>query len=130
MIVVDSSALVAILRNEPEKHRLLRTITDAKDVVISAATLLEASIAMHRRAGDAAVERLDRLLQTARVRCVAIDETQALAARDAWARYGKGNSPAKLNFGDCFSYALAKTTDRPLLFKGEDFARTDVVPAA
>ncbi|HEU4701537.1 MAG TPA: type II toxin-antitoxin system VapC family toxin [Conexibacter sp.] len=87
-------------------------------------------IVMHRRGGDLAVETLDDLLLSAGVRCVALDVTHVHAARDAWLRYGKGRSPAGLNFGDCFSYALAKTTGRPLLFKGEDFGQTDVTPAA
>ncbi len=125
-MVVDSSALVAVLRDEPERPELLRLLASADDPLISAATLLECSIAMHNRAGAPGIARLDGLLRTAGIRCVAVDEAQALAARDAWLRYGKGRSPARLNYGDCFSYALAKTQDRPLLFKGNDFGQTDV----
>jgi ribonuclease VapC len=125
-MVLDTSALVAILSDEPERTDVVRLVTEAADPVVSAATLLEASIVMQARTGPDGLEDLDRLLQAAGVRCVAVDATQALAARAAWARFGKGRSPAGLNFGDCFSYALAMTLDRPLLFKGDDFAQTDV----
>jgi ribonuclease VapC len=128
-MVVDSSAIVAILQREPERDRFIDALAEANDPLISAATLFEASIVMHRRGGDLAVETLDDLLLSAGVRCVALDVTHVHAARDAWLRYGKGNGAARLNFGDCFSYALAKTTGRPLLFKGDDFAQTDVVSA-
>lgn len=129
-MVIDSSAIVAILQREPERERFIDALAGANDPLISAATLFECSIVMHRRGGDLAVETLDDLLLSAGVRCVALDVAQAHAARDAWLRYGKGRSPASLNFGDCFSYALAVTTGRPLLFKGDDFAQTDVTPAA
>jgi ribonuclease VapC len=125
-MVVDSSALVAVLRDEPERAEFLALLASDDDPLISAATLLECSIAMHNRAGAPGIARLDELLRVAGIRCVAVDEAQALAAREAWLRYGKGRSPARLNFGDCFSYALAKTQDRPLLFKGNDFGETDV----
>jgi ribonuclease VapC len=129
-MVVDSSALVAILAHEPERDAYLRKLVSANDPVISAATLLETSLVLQRRVGSDGFDDVDDLLAHTRVRCVAVDETQARAAREAWARYSKGNAPAGLNFGDCFSYALAKTTGRTLLFKGSDFARTDVVAAA
>jgi ribonuclease VapC len=128
-MVLDTSALVAILRDEPERADFVRLLARAEDPLISAATLLEASIVLHAKAGDDGVADLDRLLRAAGVRCVAVDAQQALAARTAWVRYGKGRSPAGLNFGDCFSYALATTRERPLLFKGEDFSQTDVRPA-
>lgn len=97
--------------------------------MISAATLFECSIVMHRRGGDRAIEHLDELLLSAGVRCVALDVSHVHAAREAWTRYGKGRSPAGLNFGDCLGYGLAITTGRPLLYKGDDFAQTDVVAA-
>jgi ribonuclease VapC len=128
-MVLDTSAVVAILQAEPERDRFIDALAAAEDALISAATLLECSIVMHRRAGDQAIERLDELLQSAGVRCVALDVAQAHAAREAWARYGKGRSAAALNFGDCFSYALATTTGHPLLYKGGDFAHTDVLSA-
>jgi ribonuclease VapC len=128
-MVLDTSALVAILRDEPERDALLELLAAEEDPLISAATLLECSIVLHGRAGERAVARLDELLRNAGVRVVAVDAAQAAAARDAWVRFGKGRAPAALNFGDCFSYALATTLGRPLLFKGEDFARTDVAAA-
>ncbi len=128
-MVLDTSALIAILAGEPESVDFIRLLSDADDPLISAATLLEASIVMQARTGRKGVEDLDRLLQAAGARWVAVDDHQALVAREAWARYGKGRAPAGLNYGDCFSYALAKTHDRPLLFKGDDFVRTDVRPA-
>jgi len=128
-MVVDSSAVVAILEDEPERPSFVRALARATDPLMSAATLLESSIVMYWRGGDHGIEDLDDLLLSAGIRIAAVDVAQAHAARDAWLRYGKGRSPARLNFGDCFSYALAKTTGRPLLFKGEDFGQTDVMPA-
>jgi ribonuclease VapC len=128
-MVLDTSAVVAILEDEPERRSFVRALARAADPLISAATLFECSIVMHGRAGDRAIERLDELLLSAGVRCVALDVSHVHAAREAWTRYGKGRSPAALNFGDCFSYALAVTTSRPLLFKGHDFAQTDVISA-
>lgn len=126
-MVIDTSALVAILQDEPEADAFADLLADATDPLISAATLFECSMVQARtRRG---LENLDDLLLAAGIRIAAVDIAQAHAARDAWLRYGKGRSPAALNFGDCFSYALATTTGRPLLFKGDDFALTDVTPA-
>lgn len=129
-MVVDTSALIAILLGEPERDEFIALIGDAPDALISAATLLEASIVMQTRGGDAGVGDLDDLLAVLSVRTVAVDAAQADLARGAFRRYGKGRSPAGLNYGDCFSYALSSATARPLLFKGADFSRTDVDPAA
>lgn len=128
-MVLDTSALVAVLFGEPERDRFIALLADASDPLISAATLLEASIVMQARTGADGVADLDELPAAAAVRCVAFDDAQGYLARDAFARYGKGRSPAGLNLGDCFSYALARATDRPLLFKGGDFSHTDVKPA-
>ena len=128
-MVVDTSALLAVLLDEPERDRFIALLADAEDPLISAATLVEASIVMQAKTGDDGVGDLDELLAAAAVRCVAVDSAQANLARDAFARFGKRRAPAGLNFGDCFSYALARATDRPLLFKGSDFSRTDVTPA-
>jgi ribonuclease VapC len=125
-MVVDTSALVAVLVAEPERDAFIALLTDAADPLISAATLVEASIVMQAKTGDHGVADLDELLLAAAVRIVAVDSAQAHVARDAFARFGKGRGPAGLNFGDCFSYALARVTDRPLLFKGGDFGQTDV----
>lgn len=128
-MVLDTSALVAVLFHEAEHDSFIALLADAEDPLISAATLVEASIVMHAKTGDDGIADLDRLLAAAAVRCVAVDAAQAHAAREAFARFGKGRASAGLNFGDCFSYALARVTDRPLLFKGDDFGRTDIVPA-
>jgi ribonuclease VapC len=129
-MVVDSSALLAVLLDEPEGPRFIGLLADAEDPLISAATLVEASIVMQAKTGEPGVDDLDELLAAAAVRCVAVDRAQAHIAREAYTRFGKGRSPAGLNFGDCFSYALAQETGRPLLFKGDDFALTDVTPVA
>jgi ribonuclease VapC len=128
-MVVDTSALIAILLGEPEGDRLIELLADAEDPLISAASLLEASIVMHAKTGEQGVGDLDRLLTAAAVRCVAVDRAQAHVAREAYVRFGKGRAPAGLNFGDCFSYALAQVAGRPLLFKGDDFGLTDITPA-
>lgn len=128
-MVVDTSALVATLLDEPERDSFIALLADAEDPLISAATLVETSIVMQAKTGDDGVADLDELLAAAAVRCVAVDSAQARRARTAFARFGKGRAPAGLNFGDCFSYALAQMTDRSLLFKGDDFLRTDVMPA-
>jgi ribonuclease VapC len=128
-MVIDTSALVAILFDEAEREVFIALLAGAEDTLISAGTLLESSIVMQARTGDAGVVDLDELLAAAAVRCVAVDETQAHLAREAFGRYGKGRAQAGLNFGDCFAYALAKAADRPLLFKGDDFLHTDVRPA-
>jgi ribonuclease VapC len=128
-VVVDTSALVAVLFEEPEHDEFVALLADAADPLISAATLVEASIVMRAKTGHEGIVDLDDLLSAAAVRCVAFDIAQAHVARDAFARYGKGRSPAGLNLGDCFSYALAKAADRPLLFKGSDFVQTDIAPA-
>jgi ribonuclease VapC len=128
-VIVDTSALIAVLFAEPERDRFIELLADADDPLISAATLVEASIVMLAKAGEDGVADLDDLLAAAAVRPVAVDSTQAQLARDAFARFGKGRAPAGLNFGDCFAYALAKATDRALLFKGSDFTQTDVTPA-
>ena len=125
-MVLDTSALVAMLFGEPERDRFIAVLADAADPLISSATLLEASIVLQAKTGADGVADLDDLLAAAAVRCVALDSAQASLARDAFARYGKGRAPAGLNFGDCCSYALARTTGRPLLFKGGDFSQTDI----
>jgi ribonuclease VapC len=128
-MVIDTSALLAVLLDEPERDAFIALMADANDTLISAATLVEASIVMQAKTGHGGIVDLDELLAASGVRSIAVDGSQAHAARDAFARYGKGRAPAGLNFGDCFSYALAKTSNRPLLFKGSDFAQTDIAPA-
>jgi ribonuclease VapC len=130
MIALDSSALIAILQMEPGAKELASMLVDARIKIMSAVTLLETSMALARAKGDDLIwGPLDALLEESEVEIVAFDHEQANAAREAFMRFGKGRHPAGLNFGDCAAYALAKTKKAPLLFKGSDFAKTDIVPA-
>ena len=130
MIVVDSSALIAILRREPEADSFLQAVVSADQCFLSSVSLLETSMVLAGRSGDATLWRdLDTLIMRAGMQIVAQDAELAKAAREAFLRYGKGRHPAALNLGDCASYALAKMRDLPLLFKGEDFSRTDLTAA-
>ena len=129
-MVIDTSALMAILQGEPERKLFIQTIANHPDPVISAATLVEAGMVAEARLGAEGKAKLDELIEAGGVRTIAFDENQADIAHEAWKSYGRGNSPARLNFGDCLSYALAKQTNRPLLYKGEDFSQTDMKPAA
>jgi ribonuclease VapC len=125
-VIVDSSAFVAIIRGEAEAAAFVTAMERAPALAVSAGTLLESSIVLGRDHQAA----LDRLIDTADVEVVPFDEPQSRAARWAHQQFGRGSgSPARLNFGDCFSYALAKVRDEPLLFKGGDFTHTDVEPA-
>lgn len=125
-MVLDSSALIAMLLDEPEAARFEAVASAAEDPILSAANLLEASMVAESRGGAALVTKLDELIAGAGVRIVAVDDMQAYIALEGFHRYGRGRSPANLNFGDCFAYALARRFGRPLLFKGEDFAQTNV----
>lgn len=131
MIAIDTSALIAIFRLEPEADRFLKAIVGADGRVMSALSLLEASMVISGGAyGAAAFEPLDEFLAEAGIEVVAFDAEQAQIARAAFMRYGKGRHKAALNLGDCASYALAKAKAAPLLFKGEDFPHTDMIAAA
>jgi ribonuclease VapC len=125
-MVLDTSALVAVLLGEPERDRFIALLADAEDPLISAATLVETSIVMLAKTGAEGISDLDELLAAAAVRCVAVDAAQAHLAREAFVRFGKGRARAALNYGDCFAYALARSTAQPLLFKGDDFILTDL----
>jgi ribonuclease VapC len=126
-MVIDTSALLAILQDEPERRRFNEAMETAEARRVSAATFVECSIVIESRFGAEGLRDLDRLLKRAEVAIAPVDVQQARAAREAFARYGKGRHAAGLNFGDCFSYALASVLGEPLLFKAEDFARTDAV---
>ena len=126
MIVIDSSALVAILRDEPERRPFIDAIVDHGEPRISAATYVEASMVMELRLGDRGGREIDVLIEDVGMAIVPVDQAQATIAREAFRRFGKGRHRAALNFGDCFVYALAKTLDAPVLFKGDDFALTDI----
>ena len=128
-MIIDTSAILAILLREPDAEHFERAITSASSRRISAATLLETTIVLEGRFGSAAGHELDAFLARAQIELDAVTPDQAQTARQAWRRFGKGNHPAGLNFGDRFAYALAEATREPLLFKGRDFALTDI-PAA
>ena len=127
-MVVDSSALVAILFDEPERQAFVDKIEADPVRLISAVSLVEASIVVEARAGDAGGRDLDRFLHHAGFETVAFTAEQAAIARAAFRRFGRGLHSARLNFGDCCAYALAIQAGEPLLFKGHDFAATDVTP--
>jgi ribonuclease VapC len=125
-LVIDTSALVALLGMESDAARLARAIEADPVRLLSAAALVESSIVLESRLGELAVRELDLLLARAAVTVESVTVEQAQLAREAWRRFGKGRHPAGLNYGDCFSYALSRATGEPLLFKGRDFAQTDV----
>jgi ribonuclease VapC len=125
-MVLDTSALLAVLLDEPERRAFTEAIEAAERRLLSTANFVEASMILESRHGAEGVRALDRLLAAASVEIVAVDSAQALAAREAFRQFGKGRHPAGLNFGDCFAYALAKCRTEPLLFKGCDFSQTDV----
>ncbi|MFA6267761.1 MAG: type II toxin-antitoxin system VapC family toxin [Pseudolabrys sp.] len=125
-MVIDSSALIAILRHEPERDGFKRAIYRASIRLMSTVTKLEASMVASGTRGRAGLSELDALLGDLQVKIVPFDDHHAMIARDAFVRYGKGRHPAGLNFGDCASYALAMAEAEPLLFKGTDFGATDV----
>jgi ribonuclease VapC len=125
-MVIDTSALAAIFFAEPERQRFLNAITSAEKRLLSAASMLETGIVLESRQGEAAGREFDLFVVRANLQIVSVDAEQAELARSAWRRYGKGRHPAALNYGDCFSYALAKSSDEPLLAKGTDFALTDI----
>lgn len=125
-MVIDASALVAILTGEAEQQVFIRQIEEADSRLLSVATLLEVSIMIESRLRAEGIRDLDRFLSTAGIEVVPVDLEQGEIARAAYSRFGKGRHRAGLNFGDCFAYALAKALGEPLLCKGDDFARTDV----
>src|SRR4051812_30208813 len=125
-MVIDTSAIVAIALNEPDAPQIEVQIADDPIRLISAATVVEATMVIETRLGDAGGREFDLWLLKICAEIVPVDAEQTDAARRGWRRYGEGHHAAGLNYGDCFSYALAVTRDEPLLFKGEDFAKTDV----
>ncbi len=124
-MIVDSSALLAILFDEPDAASFADALSGPDAGRISAVNFAEAAIVVDSRGGRAG-HQLDTLMLRAGVAVEPVTETIARLARQAYADFGKGYHPAGLNFGDCFAYALAKATGEPLLFKGDDFARTDI----
>ncbi len=125
-MVIDTSAVLAIFLAEPDAPSFELAIDSDSNRLISAASVLETAIVLGSRYGDAGEREFDLFLYKAKVQTVAVTEDQAEVGRLAYRTYGKGRHPAGLNFGDCFSYSLSKTSGEPLLCKGDDFARTDV----
>jgi ribonuclease VapC len=128
-MVIDTSAVLAILQDEPERPRFTAAIAESAQRSMSAATLLEVAIVVEARFGIEGGWHLDQLLERAGIEIVPVDDEQVRLAREGYRRFGKGRHPAGLNYGNCFSYALARLRQQRLLFKGEDFAQTDVAPA-
>lgn len=129
-MVIDTSALIAIMLGEPSAERLVAAVDGASVRLVSAGSVLEASFVLLGRFGEAGEVQLDVLLRAMNAEVVDCDNTQLPIARDAARLYGRGRHAAGLNFGDCFSYALAIARSEPLLFVGDDFSRTDVSVAA
>jgi ribonuclease VapC len=125
-VIVDTSAIVAIILEEDEGSRFELDLAAASSVTISAATLVEATMVLQGRAGEVAAKEFENMLGRLDVAISPVTERTARLAQEGWRRFGKGRHRAALNFGDCFAYALAMDRDEPLLFKGDDFARTDV----
>jgi ribonuclease VapC len=125
-MVIDTSALVAILQNEPERRQFNEAIEAAEVRSMSTASFVETSIILESRFGADGVRDLDLFIGKAQIALAPVDADHAHLARDGFRKYGKGRHPAGLNYGDCFSYALARSQDEPLLFKGKDFSKTDV----
>jgi ribonuclease VapC len=125
-MVIDTSAILALLFNEPEADEVEIAIDEDPVRLMSAAAALEAAIVVEARLGAAGGREFDLLLHKARIDLVAVTSEQMDIGRDAWRRFGRGRHEANLNFGDCFSYALAAVSGEPLLFKGDDFSKTDI----
>lgn len=127
-MILDTSAVIAILAGEPDAAHYAQLIETDPTPRIGTPALLEASIVLTRWFGEAAESALDAFVRESGCEIVPFDFPQVRAAQEAYRRFGKGRHPAGLNFGDCMSYALARVCDEPLLFKGEDFGRTDIQP--
>lgn len=128
-MILDSSAFLAILQDEPEKDVFLELVAGAASVKLSAASYVEIILRTDRNPASELGTRADQLIEILAIDIVDFTAEQAFAAREANRRFGKGRHPAGLNFGDCLTYALAKVSGEPLLYKGEDFARTDIPSA-
>lgn len=129
-MIVDSSAMVAIIRGERDGARLAARLSESDSARMSAATLVELSIVIDRDSSPNSAALLDELFDRSGIEVVPFTAKHARIARRAYQEFGKGSGHrAGLNFGDCFAYALAKETGEPLLFKGDDFSHTDIVPA-
>lgn len=126
-MVVDSSALLAVLLGEPARAAITKAMGEADEVLrISAVNFVEASVVIETRKGAPGLLALDRLIEKSGIEIASIDDKMAREARAAYSNFGKGRHPAKLNLGDCFTYALARILAEPVLCTGQDFAKTDI----
>ncbi|QYX31598.1 type II toxin-antitoxin system VapC family toxin [Sphaerospermopsis torques-reginae] len=125
-MVIDTSAILAIIYGEPEELIFIELINESEECLLSSPSSVEASIVLGTKHGEKGVENLKLLIETLSITIVPFTIEQAQLASEGFLKFGKGRHPAKLNMGDCFSYALAKFTNQPLLFKGNDFIHTDV----
>ena len=125
-MVVDPSALIAVLQDAADRETIVACIESAETVCMSVVSFVEASIVIHHRNRFDGLLDIDLMISKAGIELIPCDADQAYLARNAFRTYGKGQHPARLNFGDCFSYALARTRNEPLLFKGQDFSQTDI----
>ncbi|MFN6517619.1 MAG: type II toxin-antitoxin system VapC family toxin [Nostoc sp. CreGUA01] len=125
-MVIDTSVILAIIYAEPEELIFIQLIDETEDCLLSSPSYVEASIVLGTKHGQQGVEKLNLLIQALCITIIPFSVEQAQLASEAFLKFGKGRHPAKLNMGDCFSYALAKSTNQPLLFKGNDFIHTDI----
>ena len=128
-MIVDSSAVMAIFLQEPDSERFLQAIAENELRRMSVANWLEVTMVIGGRDDATAQERFERFVDRMSLELVPVSVEQATAAHEGWRRFGRGNHPARLNYGDCFAYALAKTSGEPLLYKGDDFPQTDIPSA-
>jgi len=128
-MVIDTSALVALFLNEPEREEFLELILKSEKRLLSAAAMVETGIVLEARRNEVAARELDLFLHEAEIEIISVDRTQAEQARVAFRKYGKGRHPAALNFGDCFTYALAIVSGEPVLAKGDEFQRANLKKA-
>lgn len=128
-MILDTSAVVAVIRREEGASRLLVKMSRAESLAIGVPTLVEATVVLGRRLGPAGLEGLDRFLEEQQIALIPFGQLHWRNARSAFIRFGKGRHPASLNLGDCMTYATASVACQPLLFTGNDFARTDIAPA-
>jgi ribonuclease VapC len=128
-VIIDSSAMLAIILRELDGRRYLRAILSDQPRRMSVSNWFEATMVVDRRGSALAINRLETFMERAKIELMPVSVLQATIARRAWQMFGRGVHPARLNYGDCFAYALAKETSEPLLFKGTDFAQTDIESA-
>jgi ribonuclease VapC len=128
-VIIDSSAVLAIALQEPDGRRYLRAVLETGARRMSVSNWLETTMVIDRRGNAVAANWLDEFMLKADIELMPVSVSQASIARHAWRTFGRGVHPARLNYGDCFAYALAKEAREPLLFKGTDFAQTDIEPA-